>query len=226
MEALAHIRSPYGEKFGVPRQSGLAPLSVSRIVFEPKYRDPEALRGLEGFDFIWLLWAFSNSATGGGDAHSSWSPTVRPPRLGGNRRMGVFATRSTFRPNPIGLSSVRLLRILPDTPEGPVIEVSGADLMDGTAIFDIKPYLSYCDSHPDTACGWVDGVKERRLDVKWACDAPRELREEIAQFLALDPRPSYIDDESRSYGFLYRGMNVRFQVVGGSLTVLSVETKD
>ncbi|MBQ7195647.1 MAG: tRNA (N6-threonylcarbamoyladenosine(37)-N6)-methyltransferase TrmO [Bacteroidales bacterium] len=217
MEAIAHIQSPFGGKFGVPRQSGLAPLSVARIIFEPRYRNPEALRGLEGFDYIWLIWEFRSPSA------EQWSPTVRPPRLGGNRRMGVFATRSTFRPNPIGLSSVRLLRVLTDTPDGPLLEVSGADLMDGTAVFDIKPYLRYCDSHPDAACGWVDGLEDHRLEVKWACEVPPGFKEEIEQILALDPRPSYIDDESRCYGFLYRDMDIRFQVTGGILTILSTE---
>lgn len=216
MNPIAHIESGFKEKFGVPRQSNLAGSSLSRIVFEEEYRNPEALRGLEGFDYIWLIWEFSENGP-------RWQPTVRPPRLGGNRRMGVFATRSTFRPNALGLSSVKLERIYTDPSLGPVIEVSGADLVDGTPIFDIKPYITYADSHPDAASGWVDEIRERRLEVIWGKDArtslPDGLSDEIAEILSFDPRPSYIEDPARTYGFSYRGYNIKFRVSEGTLTI-------
>lgn len=216
MNPIAHIESGFKEKFGVPRQSNLAGSSLSRIVFEEEYRNPEALRGLEGFDYIWLIWEFSENGP-------RWQPTVRPPRLGGNRRMGVFATRSTFRPNALGLSSVKLERIYTDPSLGPVIEVSGADLVDGTPIFDIKPYITYADSHPDAASGWVDEIRERRLEVIWGKDArtslPDGLSDEIAEILSFDPRPSYIEDPTRTYGFSYRGYNIKFRVSEGTLTI-------
>lgn len=217
MEAIAHIHSPFGEKFGVPRQSGLAPSTRATVVFEEKYRSPEALRGLEGFDFIWLIWEFSGNSP-------RWQPTVRPPRLGGNRRMGVFATRSTFRPNPLGLSSVRLERVYVHPVFGPVLEVSGADLMDGTPIYDIKPYITYSDSHPEAASGWVDNLEERHLKVSWACVIPSGCcRKAIEEVLSLDPRPSYIEDPVRVYGMSYSGFNVRFRVEGDTLTVIEME---
>ncbi|MCQ2143176.1 MAG: tRNA (N6-threonylcarbamoyladenosine(37)-N6)-methyltransferase TrmO [Bacteroidales bacterium] len=219
MNPIAHIESGFKEKFGVPRQSNLAGSSLSRIVFEKEYRNPEALRGLDGFDYIWIIWEFSENGP-------RWQPTVRPPRLGGNRRMGVFATRSTFRPNALGLSSVRLERIYTDPVLGPVVEVSGADLVDGTPIFDIKPYITYADSHPDAASGWVDEVAERRLDVVWAAEArgllPDALAAEIGEILSLDPRPSYIEDPERVYGFSYRGHNIKFRVSEGTLTIVSI----
>ena len=219
MNPIAHIESGFKEKFGVPRQSNLAGSSLSRIVFEKEYRNPEALRGLDGFDYIWIIWEFSENGP-------RWQPTVRPPRLGGNRRMGVFATRSTFRPNALGLSSVRLERIYTDPVLGPVIEVSGADLVDGTPIFDIKPYITYADSHPDAASGWVDEVAERRLDVVWAAEArgllPDALAAEIGEILSLDPRPSYIEDPERVYGFSYRGHNIKFRFSEGTLTIVSI----
>lgn len=219
MNPIAHIESGFKEKFGVPRQSNLAGSSLSRIVFEKEYRNPEALRGLDGFDYIWIIWEFSENGP-------RWQPTVRPPRLGGNRRMGVFATRSTFRPNALGLSSVRLERIYTDPVLGPVVEVSGADLVDGTPIFDIKPYITYADSHPDAASGWVDEVAERRLDVVWAAEArgllPDPLAAEIGEILSLDPRPSYIEDPERVYGFSYRGHNIKFRVSEGTLTIVSI----
>lgn len=216
IEPIAHIRTGFDEKFGVPRQSGLAPNCCGTIVFEPRYRDPEALRGLEGFDYLWIIWEFSLNG-------ARWQPTVRPPRLGGNKRMGVFATRSTFRPNPIGLSSVRIEKVISDSPDGPVVVVSGVDLVDGTPVFDIKPYISYADSHPDAACGWVDEAPERDLEVKWENPGQwtDEQREELGQILALDPRPSYIDNADRIFGISYKGQNVRFTVNGKMLTVLS-----
>lgn len=218
MDPIAHIHSPYKEKFGVPRQSGLAVATRSLVVFEQQYRSPEALRGLEGFDYIWLIWEFSANG-------ARWQPTVRPPRLGGNKRMGVFATRSTFRPNPLGLSSVRLERVFTHPLYGPVIEVSGADLMDGTPIYDIKPYIKYADSHPDAASGWVDDVQEHLLDVEWGDNVLPACAEELTQILSLDPRPSYIDDPSREYGLTYGEYNVRFTVEGTTLRVVSISSE-
>lgn len=215
MEPIAHIQSDFGEKFGVPRQSGIAPSSRARIVFEKQYRDPEALRGLEGFDYLWLIWEFSKNGP-------RWSPTVRPPRLGGNARMGVFATRSTFRPNALGLSSVKLERIFHDPVLGPVIEVGGADLVDGTPIFDIKPYVTYSDSHPEARSGWVDGVEDRRLAVVWEVPAPQGLEKELTEILSLDPRPSYIEDKDRVYGMAYAGLNIRFKICDGVLSVIGI----
>lgn len=217
---IAHIETPFAEKFGVPRQSGVA-ACPGRIVFEPPYRDPAALRGLEDFSHIWLIWQFDRAL------RQEWSPTVRPPRLGGNTRMGVFSTRSPFRPNGLGLSSVALERIEWDTPEGPVLHVRGADLVSGTPIFDIKPYLAYTDSHPDAAGGFTDGDAGARLTV----DFPPEL---LARFdsgewqgllsaLAADPRPRYQDDPERVYGMRYDGRNVRFTVRDGTVFVTEVE---
>jgi tRNA (Thr-GGU) A37 N-methylase len=241
MKVIARIRTPFAEKFGVPRQSSLAPHTRGVVVFEPEFRRAEALRGLEGFDWIWLIWEFSENgsscresegkaAGGSGDAAGSsvkWQATVRPPRLGGNKRMGVFATRSTFRPNPIGLSSVRLLRVIEQSPDGPLLEVAGADLVDGTPIYDIKPYIPYSDSHPDADCGWLKEVKEKRLRVVWpgeaeasadeaksaGIEAPCEnIREQIEEILSLDPRPSYQSDNEKLYGLSYGGWNIRFRV--------------
>lgn len=215
MKAIAHIHSGFREKFGVPRQSALAPSSRALVVFEEEYRNPDALRGLEGFDYIWLIWEFSENGP-------RWQPTVRPPRLGGNKRLGVFATRSTFRPNALGLSSVKLEAVRIDPALGPVIEVSGADLVDGTPIFDIKPYITYADSHPEAASGWVDEVSDVRLQVVWnVADVP-PCRTELEEILSLDPRPRYIDDPERIYGMSYSGLNVSFRVNGGILTVVSV----
>lgn len=215
MKPIARIRSSFPEKFGVPRQSGLAPSSRAQIVFEEEYRNPDALRGLDGFDYIWLIWEFSCNGP-------RWQPTVRPPRLGGNVRMGVFATRSTFRPNALGLSSVKLEKTILNTSEGPILEVSGADLVDGTPIYDIKPYITYADSHPEAASGWVDSVRDKRLKVVWATPEPEDSRE-LEEILSLDPRPSYIDDPEREYGLNWRGLNIRFRVCGGTLTVISTE---
>lgn len=215
MEPLAHIRSGFGGKFGAPRQSGLAPSCGALVVFEPEFRNPDALRGLEGFEYVWLIWEFSENG-------SRWEPTVRPPRLGGNRRMGVFATRSSFRPNPIGLSSVRLRRVYVDPELGPVLEVCGADLVDGTPILDIKPYIPYTDAHPGAKAGWTDALEEKRLEVRWETDAPAGLKAELEEILALDPRPAYVEDGAREYGMEYQGRNVRFRVEGGILSVISV----
>lgn len=219
---IARIETPFAEKFGVPRQSGVADCP-GRIVFEPPYRQPEALRGLEDFSHIWLIWQFDRAL------RQDWSPTVRPPRLGGNARMGVFATRSPFRPNGLGLSSVVLERIQWDTPEGPVLHVRGADLVSGTPIFDIKPYLAYTDSHPEAAGGFTAGLAGEKLRVvcpeQLLAAVPPEQRQGLLSVLANDPRPRYQDDPQRVYGMAYGGRNVRFRVEGDVLTVLGVEER-
>ncbi len=214
MKIIAHIRNGFTAKFGIPRQSGLVSQVESRIVFTPEYRNADALRGLEGYSHLWLIWQFSESL------REDWSPTVRPPRLGGNTRMGVFATRSPFRPNPIGLSSVTLERIELSTPEGPIITVSGADLLDGTPIYDIKPYLPYTDSHPDARGGFAYGPGEGRVTVCNPHELP--LSAELIALLEQDPRPGYIDDPERIYGMEYAGQEVRFTVADGTLTVVSI----
>ena len=218
---IARIRSDFSTKFGIPRQSGLVEELEAAVVFEPEYRNPDALRGLEGFSHLWLIWEFSQAR------RESWSPTVRPPRLGGNRRLGVFATRSPFRPNPIGLSCVWLLGVDLHTPEGPVIRVAGADLMDGTPIYDIKPYLPYADCKPQAVGGFASVPKEASLEV----DCPAELltlvpegkRAALLGVLAQDPRPQYQDDPERVYGMAFGGLEVRFRVAGDRLTVCQVE---
>jgi tRNA-Thr(GGU) m(6)t(6)A37 methyltransferase TsaA len=221
---IAYIRTEFPEKFGVPRQSGLAKSLRGRIVFEPQYRNPDALRGLEGFSHIWLIWEFSANRT-----KREWQPTVRPPRLGGNAHLGVFATRSPFRPNPLGLSCVEIDGIELYTEDGPVITVKGADLMDGTPIYDIKPYIRYADSRQQAVCGYVDGLEERSLKVVF----PSMLSEKIGdtsvipalvETLRLDPRPSYHDDGERVYGLSFAGFNVKFQVNGYVLTVVDVQS--
>ena len=223
LRCVARIRSDFPTKFGIPRQSGLVEALRATVVFEPEYRDPSALRGLEEFSHIWLLWLFSASVREG------WSPTVRPPRLGGNARMGVFATRSPFRPNPIGLSSVRLEAVDLHTPEGPVLVVSGADLMDGTPILDIKPYLPYGDCHPEAAGGFTASRawEPLRVDIPPALLArlPEDRREALLGVLAQDPRPPYQDDPARTYGLDFAGWNVRFSVQDGTLTVWEVEPR-
>lgn len=219
MTPIAHIRSPFETKFGVPRQSGLVPELTAEIVFTPPYRNPDALRGIEGFDYLWLLWHFSAARQEG------WSPTVRPPRLGGNARLGVFATRSPFRPNPIGLSCVRLLGVSHDS-RGPVLRVAGADLMDGTPIFDIKPYLPYADAHPEAAGGFTAEVSRRQLKVEipaaLLAQIPEASRAALTGVLAQDPRPSYQSDPSRVYGMRFAGLEVRFTVDGDRLRVEAV----
>lgn len=219
MHIIARIRSDFPTKFGIPRQSGLAD-APARVVFEPDYRNADALRGIEGFTHLWLIWQFSEAVREG------WSPTVRPPKLGGNRRVGVFATRSPFRPNAIGLSSVRLNRVELHTPDGPVLHVSGADLMDGTPIFDIKPYLAYTDAHPDAAGGFALQSREGVLHVACA-DAllarlPDGRRDALLAILAQDPRPGYQHEPGRVYGFPFAGCEVRFSVEGGTLTVQDI----
>lgn len=219
LSPIAYIHTEFSEKFGVPRQSGLAGSLCGTVVFEPEYRSPEALRGLDGFSHLWLIWGFS------ANRHGEWQPTVRPPRLGGNERMGVFATRSPYRPNPLGLSCVEIERIDMDAA---TIYVRGADLMDGTPIYDIKPYIRYADSRPDAVCGYVDLLEERHLDVmlpeseKSKIKDP-EVRAALIQTLSLDPRPSYHNDPSREYGLSFAGFNVRFTVDGARLIVLSIE---
>ena len=220
MKIIARIRSDFPEKFGIPRQSGLVEELKARIVFEPEYRNPDALRGLEGYSHLWLIWQFSESV------REHWSPTVRPPRLGGNQRVGVFATRSPFRPNPIGLSSVRILSIDLHTEEGPVIFVAGADLMDQTPIYDIKPYLPHVDSHPEAKGGFAYEVKDYALHVDFPEEEirrlPEEKREALRSLLEQDPRPSYQQDPERIYGLSFAGYEVKFRVEGETLTVLHV----
>ena len=219
LSPIAYIHTEFSEKFGVPRQSGLAGSLCGTVVFEPEYRSPEALRGLDGFSHLWLIWGFS------ANRHGEWQPTVRPPRLGGNERMGVFATRSPYRPNPLGLSCVEIESINMDTS---TIYVRGADLMDGTPIYDIKPYIRYADSRPDAVCGYVDSLVERHLEVVFAGSVASvikdpDVREALVQTLSLDPRPSYHNDPSREYGLSFAGFNVRFKVDGERLIVISVE---
>ena len=220
MEIIAHIHTDFPAKFGIPRQSGLVEELKGRIVFEPEYRNPDAFRGLDGYSHIWLLWKFS------GTKRHSWSATVKPPRLGGNKRMGVFATRSPFRPNDIGLSSVKLERLEMDPEFGPVLHVAGADLMDGTAIYDIKPYLPYTDSHPDALSGFAGNVLDYELQVdfpdRWLSMIPKEKQEAIIAVLKQDPRPSYQNIPDRIYGVEFSGFDVRFTVQDMTLTVCEV----
>lgn len=217
MEIVAKIHTDFKTKFGVPRQSGLVKELRGRIVFEPAFRNPEALRGLEGFSHIWLLWDFSEAHRPEG----SWSPTVRPPRLGGNQRMGVWATRSPFRPNSIGLSSVRITKIELHTPEGPVIEVEGADLIDSTPILDIKPYLPFTDSHPDARGGFAEeqNGKTEPLKVEIPSDMEKlfdaEQLKALRDVLAADPRPHYQQDPMRTYGLEFAGCEVKFRIQDG-----------
>lgn len=220
LRIIAHIHSDFPTKFGIPRQSGLIHELKAAVVFEPEYRNPDALRGLEGYTYIWLIWQFSETARQG------WSPTVRPPRLGGNTRMGVFASRSPFRPNPIGLSSVRLERIELQSPFGPILHVAGADLMDNTPIYDIKPYLPYVDSHPDAAGGFALQSHEGFLQVNVPSGLleriPPDRRGALFAVLAQDPRPAYQNAPSRVYGMEYAGFEIRFTVSGHTLTVCEI----
>lgn len=223
LKTIARMESDFPGKFGIPRQSGLVEQLRGRIIFEPGYRIPEAVRGLEEFSHIWLVWGFSEAV------REKWSPTVRPPRLGGNVRKGVFATRSPFRPNPIGLSCVRLEKIQLTDDRGPILHVLGADLMDGTPVFDIKPYLPFADSQPEARGGFADALREYRLEV----DFPKELLERIPQenregllgSLAQDPRPSYQKDPERLYGMSFREWEIRFRVGDGVLRVCQVERR-
>ena len=221
MKTIAHIHTDFPTKFGIPRQSGIIASLQGKIVFEPEYRIPEAVRGLEDFSHIWLLWEFSEAV------RDNWSPTVRPPRLGGNVRKGVFATRSPFRPNPIGLSSVRLEKVEIEPNLGPVLYVSGADLMDGTPIYDIKPYIAYTDSHPDAVSGFASTPTEFLLEVDFhesmLQKVPENQRKSLIDVLAHDPRPQYQDDPERVYGMAFGGMEVKFKVDGMQLIVLEVK---
>ena len=220
MRVIARIHSDFSTKFGVPRQSGLVDALESTVVFEPEYRNPDALRGLEDFSHLWLVWVFDKAV------RRDWSPTVRPPRLGGNRRMGVFATRSPFRPNPIALSSVKLAGIEQTPNLGPVLHLLGADLMDGTPILDIKPYIPYADAHPEALGGFAAVPAGETLEVLIPPDMlekiPPERREALRGVLAQDPRPHYQDDPERIYGFGFAGMEVRFSVEGSRLTVREI----
>lgn len=216
MKIIARISTPFKTKFGIPRQSGVTPDVKGEIMFEPDYREIEAVRGLEGFSHIWLIWCFSESVS------DKWLPTVRPPRLGGNVRMGVFATRSPFRPNPIGLSSVVLERIEYTDDRGPVLHVRGADLMDGTPIFDIKPYVAYADSHPDASGGFTDTAEFKKLCVELGDGVTPPLSEGLIEVLENDPRPRYHDDPERVYGMEYDGREVKFRVRGDTLTVIEI----
>ena len=221
MHIIANIHSDFPTKFGIPRQSGLVEELTAKIVFTPDYRAPEAVRGLEDFSHIWLIWQFSKAV------REHWSPTVRPPRLGGNTRMGVFATRSPFRPNAIGLSCVRLLKVEPNTPEGPVLTVAGADLMDGTPILDIKPYIPYADCQMEATGGFTDTAGEFLLKVEFPPEllsmVPEDRREALIGVLRHDPRPSYQRNAERVYGMEFAGWNIRFRVAEDVLTVVEVE---
>lgn len=218
IEAVAHMRSEFPEKFGIPRQSGLVEELRGTVVFAPPYRNPDALRGIEGFTHLWLIWGFHRAERQG------WSPTVRPPRLGGNTRMGVFATRSPFRPNGLGLSCVKLVGVELDTPEGPVLTVAGADLADGTPIYDIKPYIPYADCRPDAAEGFAPAPEPLAVDFPpdLLDRVPPERRAALAGVLAQDPRPHYQTDPDRVYGMSFAGLEVKFTVDGGTLTVREV----
>lgn len=224
LKIIARIRSDFPSKFGIPRQSGLVEELKAELVFEPEYRNPEALRGMEGFSHIWLIWLFSEAV------RTSWSPTVRPPRLGGNTRMGVFATRSPFRPNPIGLSAVRLDGIRRDETLGQVLLVSGADLMDGTPILDIKPYLPFADSYPQAGGGFAGQKRDGPLKVDVSqpllAQVPKEHRQALLGVLAQDPRPSYHADPQRVYGMEFAGLEVKFSVQNDVLTVLTIKPNE
>ena len=224
IKAIARIHSPFKTKFGIPRQSGVAEAVKAEIVFEPEYRNPDAVRGLEEYSHIWLIWQFSEAV------RDTWSPTVRPPRLGGNVHVGVFATRSPFRPNSLGLSSVELERVELTPDRGPVLHVKGADLMDGTPIFDIKPYIAYADSHPKASGGFTARTEFHTLKVVF----PETLRTQMSentktaliQVLSNDPRPQYHDDPERVYGFSFAGFEVKFKVNDDELTVIDVKKEE
>lgn len=220
MKIIAHIHTDFTSKFGIPRQSGLVEELEATIIFEPEYRNPDALRGIEEYSHLWLLWQFSECMD------KEWSPTVRPPRLGGNKRMGVFATRSPFRPNPIGLSSVKLLGIEKTEKHGCILRVAGADLLDGTPIYDIKPYLPYVDSHPNASNGFALDEKEGRLEVDFPEDLskiiPTEKQAALIAVLAQDPRPAYQNEPERIYGIEFAGFDIRFKVDGKKLFVREI----
>lgn len=234
IEPIAYFRSPFASKFGIPRQSGLVDSLRGEIHFVDRYRRVEALKGLEGFNYLWLIWEFSankrDKSTHQSQTSSEWQPTVRPPRLGGNATMGVFATRSPFRPNPLGLSSVRISHVDFDCADAPVIHVTGADLMDGTPIYDIKPYVPYADSHPDAEGGFTDTSGWRGLEVRISEEIMTVLRLHLSEedvvalkgALALDPRPRYQHDASKVYGMPFRLLDIHFRVDGGVLEVIGV----
>ena len=221
VKIIGHIRTDFASKFGVPRQSGIVEALEARIEFEKEFAQPEAFRGLEGFSHLWIIWQFSEAVRG------TWSATVRPPRLGGNTRVGVFATRSPFRPNAIGLSSVKIKKIELETPKGPVIYVSGADLMDGTPILDIKPYLAYADSHPEAVDGFAGQVMYRKVAVDFPEEllekVPEEKRQGLLGVLAENPAPHYQNDPERVYGFGFAGREIKFRIRDNVLTVIAVE---
>lgn len=216
MKIIATIQNEFTSKFGIPRQSGLVE-TESKIIFKPQYRDPDAIRGMEGFSHLWLIWEFSESKT------DDWKPTVRPPRMGGNKRMGVFATRSPFRPNPIGLSCVKIKSIETDTKNGPIITVTGADLMNGTPIYDIKPYIPFSDSHPEAKGGFAEEKFDKKLSVTFTEEADSVINEHekemLIKILEQDPRPAYQNEENRIYGFEYGDLHIDFTVKTNRLTV-------
>ncbi len=220
LKLIARMHTDFPTKFGIPRQPGLVDGLEAEVVFEPEYRNPDAVRGLDGFSHIWIIWGFSAVK------RENWTATVRPPRLGGNVRMGVFATRSPFRPNPVGISSVRLLSVNLNDPRGPVLRVAGADMMDKTPVYDIKPYVPISDAHPDAVGGFADAQKTRRLRVtfpdEWMGMIPLEKRAALIGVLENDPRPSYQNDPDRRYGFAFAGCDVRFHVDGDALTVCEI----
>ena len=223
MHTIARMKSDFPAKFGIPRQSGLVKELESTIIFEPEYRNQDSLRGLEDFSHLWIIWQFSQAV------REDWSPTVRPPRLGGNTRLGVFATRSPFRPNQIGLSSVQILSFEETKEYGTVIHVSGADLMDGTPILDIKPYIPYCDCHTDATGGFTDTAQDFLLDVVLPegllKKVPECKRQALKEVLSHDPRPSYQKDSDRIYGLSFAGLNIRFTVQNKILNVTDIETE-
>ncbi len=221
IKKIAEIRSDFPTKFGIPRQSGLVGDLEARVVFEPEYRDPSAVRGLEEYSHIWLIWQFS------ANVRDTWSPTVRPPKLGGNVRKGVFATRSPFRPNALGLSCVQLKEVIPNSPEGPVLVVQGADLMDGTPIYDIKPYAPYADCHPEASESFTSQTGQVHLEVEdpsgFLSLVPEAKREALRGVLSQDPRPGYQRDPDRVYGFPFAGFEVKFRVKEDIVTICGVE---
>ncbi|MCR4586310.1 MAG: tRNA (N6-threonylcarbamoyladenosine(37)-N6)-methyltransferase TrmO [Lachnospiraceae bacterium] len=221
MEPIAYIHTGYSEKFGIPRQSGLVWETVGRIVFEPSYRHPDAVRGIEQYSHLWLIWDFSENHRNG------WNATVTPPRLGGKERVGVFASRSPFRPNPIGLSCVKLLDVLDDEKFGKVLIVGGADMLDGTPVYDIKPYLPYADSHPEAEGGFGEERKDRELTVTAGDEIKAGLGEEfyntVSRLIAMDPRTAFIHDDKRVWGLCYEGVNVRFRVEGDTAVITEID---
>jgi len=219
IKPIAYARNGFSQKFGIPRQSRDDSALLTRIVFDPEYRVREALRGLEGYSHLWLIWGFSEN-----HPTESWSPTVRPPRLGGNTREGVFATRSPYRPNPLGLSSVRLIRIKETATEGLTLLVAGADLLNGTPIYDIKPYLSYTDAHPDARNGFAEATKDYRLEVEWEVPEPDEqTKSALEEILSQNPAPGYQNDPERLYGLEYDGIEIHFSIVQNKVLVKKIK---